>query len=65
MKKNIGKADAIVRITLGLAIAAAGFYYKAWWGYLAAIPILTAWFSFCPLYKLLGISTAKKNIQVK
>ncbi len=64
MKKNIGKTDAIVRIMLGTVVILAGFYYKAWWAFLGFIPLLTAWFSFCPLYRLLGINTCKNKSNV-
>lgn len=64
MKKNIGKKDAIVRFSLAVIIALAGIYYKSWWGLLAMAPLLTAYFNFCPLYKLLNISTSKIKIKV-
>jgi len=62
MTKNVGKADKIIRIILGIGIAAAGIYYQSWWGLLAIIPIATAFMNFCGLYTLLGINTcpAKK-----
>jgi hypothetical protein len=60
MEKNIGKTDGIVRMLLGVAIALAGFYYRAWWIVLAAIPLATAYFGSCPLYKLFGINSCKK-----
>jgi hypothetical protein len=53
---------AIVRLGAHfLIIALAGYYYNSWWGLLAVIPLITAYFSFCPLYKLLGINTFKKK----
>ncbi|MGE0077362.1 MAG: DUF2892 domain-containing protein [Bacteroidales bacterium] len=62
MKKNVGTADKIVRIVIGLGIAAAGIYYQSWWGLLAILPFATALMSCCGLYSLLGINTcpAKK-----
>ena len=62
MTKNVGKADKIIRIILGIGIAAAGIYYQSWWGLLSIIPIATAFMNFCGLYTLLGINTcpAKK-----
>jgi hypothetical protein len=65
MKKNVGNKDAIVRVILSIAIAAVGIYYKSWWGLVAFVPLITAWFSFCPLYQLLGINTCKTKIKVK
>jgi len=65
MKQNVGNTDAVIRALLSLAIAFAGYYYKSWWGLLAFIPLLTAYFGFCPLYKLLGISTWKRKIKIR
>jgi hypothetical protein len=67
MKKNMGVIDKIVRLFLVAFIA--GLYFTHMIGGLAAIILgvlavvllLTSLVSFCPLYKLLGISTAKKN----
>jgi hypothetical protein len=64
MKQNIGKTDATIRFILAVIIALAGIYYRSWWGLLAIVPLLTAYFSFCPLYKLLGVSTSKRKIKV-
>lgn len=65
MKKNVGNADAIIRISIAVIIAIAGVYYKSWWGLLALVPLLTALFNFCPLYALFGINTkGKKTIKV-
>lgn len=64
MKQNVGQKDAMVRMVLGVLIALAGIYYTSWWGLLAFVPLATAWFNFCPLYKLLGINTCKAKIKV-
>ncbi len=63
MKQNIGSTDAIIRVVLGIVIAALGFYYKSWWGLIALVPFLTALISFCPLYPIFGISTKKEKKQ--
>lgn len=59
MKKNVGSADKIIRIVIGVAIAAVGIYYQSWWGLVAIIPLATAFFGCCGLYSLFGISTCK------
>jgi hypothetical protein len=64
MKPNVGTKDAMVRMVLGVLIALAGIYYTSWWGLLAFVPLVTAYFNFCPLYKLLGINTCKTKIKV-
>lgn len=61
MKKNVGSFDRIFRITIGLAIGLAGYYYNSWWGLIGLIPVATALINFCPLYWLFKISTAKKQ----
>lgn len=57
MKFNVGSVDRWSRIILGLAIAAAGFYFKSWLGLIALVPLGTALMGSCPLYSVLGIST--------
>lgn len=57
MKTNVGFIDRIIRIILGCAILGAGYYFKSWWGLVGAVPLLTAAFGFCPLYRPLGLNT--------
>jgi hypothetical protein len=57
MKKNVGTTDKVIRIVIGVGIAAAGVYYQSWWGLLAIVPFATALMSFCGLYTILGVST--------
>lgn len=61
MTCNVGKTDRIIRVIVGVAIAALGFYFKSWWGLLAVIPLFTAAIGYCGLYVPLKISTVKKN----
>ena len=61
MKKNIGTTDQIVRLIIGIVIAALGIYFKSWWGLVAIVPIGTALFNFCPLYSPFGLSTRAKE----
>lgn len=65
MNSNVGGADRIVRVILGVAIVAAGVYYKSWWGAIGAVPILTASIGWCPIYTPFGMSTCgtKKSPQ--
>jgi len=60
MKQNVGSTDKIIRIILGITIAALGYYYKSWWGLVALVPLLTAFAGFCPIYPVLGFRTKKK-----
>ncbi|HEX7503233.1 MAG TPA: DUF2892 domain-containing protein [Acidobacteriota bacterium] len=61
MTCNMGTTDRVIRLVIGVAIAALGFYYKSWWGLLAVIPLATAALGFCGLYVPLKISTIKKK----
>jgi len=60
---NVGTADRIVRVVVGLALIAFALGYIApgtswsWVGWIGIVPILTAIFSTCPAYSLLGLST--------
>lgn len=56
-KKNVGLLDRIIRLSLGLAILGAGWYYATWWGLLGLLPVLTAIVGSCGLYTLLGVNT--------
>ncbi|RYF99861.1 MAG: DUF2892 domain-containing protein [Chitinophagaceae bacterium] len=73
MKRNMGYADRIIRSVLALAIIS--LYAK---GYIpetigivllivAAIFLVTSLFAFCPLYRLINVSTCsnKKAGEVK
>ena len=65
MRKNMGIIDRILRVTIALAVFA---LYAAGQitataavilGILAIVFILTSVVGFCPLYKVLGLSTRK------
>lgn len=59
--KNVGRLDASIRVVLGFVVIVLGLVFKIWWvAALGAVPILTAWLNFCPLYSLLGINTCPK-----
>ena len=60
MKKNVGSADKMIRIVLGVAIAVLGIYFQSWWGLVAIVPLATAFMNSCPAYSLLGLSSDKK-----
>jgi hypothetical protein len=61
MKRNVGKTDRIIRIILGILIAAAGIIFESWLGLFAIIPIVTALTGRCGLYRPFGISTRKNK----
>jgi len=65
MKKNMGKTDRIIRITIAAIIAVLYFMnvISGTWtivlGVLALVFVLTSFISFCPLYLPFGISTRR------
>lgn len=63
MTANIGTVDRVLRLVAGLAILAAGYHYRSWWGLVGLLPLLTALIRFCPAYVPLGLNTcgAKKE----
>jgi len=57
-KLNVGPADRIIRLLLGLAVVTLVFVGpKTPWGWLGLILIGTSLFGFCPLYALFGLRT--------
>ena len=59
MKTNVGTIDRWIRIVIGLAIGAAGLYFKSWFGLIGLVPLTTAFVGSCPLYLPFGISTRR------
>jgi hypothetical protein len=67
MKKNMGSADRVIRVLIGLIIATLYFMeiisgtLAIVLGIIAGIFILTSIVSFCPLYAPFGLSTCKTD----
>ncbi len=59
MIKNMGSADKIIRLILGVVIIVIGIYFQSWWGVIGILPIFTALVGWCPAYMPFGISTCK------
>ncbi|MGP1678357.1 MAG: YgaP family membrane protein [Burkholderiales bacterium] len=60
MKANVGGADKILRIVVGLGLLSLILILEGnarWWGLVGLVPLLTGVFNFCPLYTLLGLNT--------
>ena len=58
MKLNVGGIDRILRIVVGIVlIGLADTGTVGWWGWLGVVPLATGLFRFCPMYRLLGMST--------
>jgi hypothetical protein len=67
MKKNMGTIDKVIRILVAIVVAVLYFTHviSGTLGIillvLAGVFVITSFISFCPLYTLLGINTAKKE----
>ena len=57
MTKNIGSIDRVIRIVLGLALIAWGYFNQNWWGAVGIVPLFTALVGWCPTYLPFGIKT--------
>ncbi|MBF0143454.1 MAG: DUF2892 domain-containing protein [Magnetococcales bacterium] len=58
MKANVGGADRIGRIVVGLVLIALVFVGpKSVWGWVGVVPLLTGLFKFCPFYPIFGLNT--------
>ncbi len=58
MTRNENNLDRALRIILGLALISLVFVGPATpWGWVGLVPLLTGLVGFCPLYRILGIST--------
>jgi len=60
MKTNVGGIDRVLRIVVGLALIAWTFFGGPVWAWIGVVPLVTALVGFCPVYPLVGVSTAKK-----
>jgi len=57
--KNEG---TVVRIVLGLAMLSLVFIGpQTVWGWIGVIPLMTGFLGVCPLYRVLGLNTAKHD----
>lgn len=67
MHRNIGVADLVVRMVIGLVLIAfalrLGFPDTGWnwFGWIGIVPLATVAIGNCPLYSVLGISTRGKH----
>lgn len=62
MHKNVGGIDRALRITAGIALLGWVLLAEgptlAWVG---IVPLATGLFNFCPVYRLLGVSSKKSS----
>ena len=58
--KNVGSTDKVIRYIIGVVLLSLLFIIPGnlkFIGLIGVVPILTAAFSFCPLYSIFGIKT--------
>ena len=59
-KTNVGGADRLFRIVIGLILIALVFVGpKTPWGWIGIVPLVTGFLRTCPLYSLFGMNTCK------
>lgn len=59
---NIGTVDRALRLAVGLGlIVATVLGFIGAWGWIGVIPLVTAVFSFCPLYSLFKFTTVEQD----
>ena len=58
IKNNISILDGTLRLFVGIIIATIGGVFSSILGVLAVIPIVSSLAGFCPVYSIMGISTA-------
>lgn len=57
---NVGTADRLLRIILGLALIGLTLSGQiGLWGWIGLVPLITAFMKFCPAYAILGMKTCK------
>jgi hypothetical protein len=62
MDTNIGTIDRAFRVAIGLVLLSLAFIGpKTPFGYIGLVPLLTAGVGFCPLYKVIGLSTCDRK----
>lgn len=64
MTHNIGTADRVARIVLGLFLLSLPFWMAGdirWFGLIGIVPLTTALLRWCPLYTVFGIRTCGRG----
>lgn len=58
MKVNVGGADRILRIVVGLILILLALSGQIGaWGWIGVVPLATGLFRMCPLYSVFGMNT--------
>ena len=62
MKTNVGTADRVIRVVVGLVLLSLVFVLESnarWWGLVGLLPLATGLAGWCALYKPFGIDTSR------
>ncbi len=63
MEANVGGADRVARIVVGIALLSLFFLLEGgarWWGLVGVVLIATGLLRWCPAYIPFGIKTCRK-----
>ncbi len=65
MTTNVGGVDAVLRVLLGAALISIPAVFRPgtgydWLGWIGVVPLVTGAIGWCPLYRLLNVSTCKE-----
>lgn len=66
MTRNVGTADRVVRVIVGLALLSLLFVLEGgarWLGLIGLVPLVTGIVASCPAYRLFGIRTCRLEDQ--
>ena len=64
MEANVGGADRVARIVVGIALLSLFFLLEGgarWWGLVGVVLIATGLLRWCPAYIPFGIKTCRKS----
>jgi hypothetical protein len=64
MVHNVGSADKVIRVIIGLALLSMLFWVQGgakYWGLIGLVPLATVALGWCPAYSLFGLSTTKRE----
>jgi hypothetical protein len=59
MRQNVGTADRIIRLILGIIVIILGIIFNSWWGLIGVLLFLTGLLGRCGLYLPFKINTCK------
>jgi len=66
MKHNVGSADKLVRIMLGVFLVSLTMWGpQTLWGLVGIIPIATGLMNSCPIYSIMNLSTNKTIVKTE